>query len=78
MDPADDARFADAPISEWIAAICADLGLTPDWSLWAGEDWAAEEAVTRPDSPFASLWPAPDFGSPPQRDADLRRARPPP
>jgi hypothetical protein len=69
MDPADDARFADAPISEWIAAICADLGLTPDWSLWASEDWAAEEAVTRPDSPFAKLGPqdpppgrSPDWG----------------
>jgi hypothetical protein len=70
MDPADDARFADAPISEWIAAICTDLGLTPDWSLWANEDWDAEEAVTRPDSPFARLGPQ---DPPPARSANWGR-----
>jgi hypothetical protein len=31
-------------IGESIALICRDLGLTPDWSLWAYEDWAKTEA----------------------------------
>lgn len=53
MDPDETARFADAPITEWIAAICQDLGLAPGWDLWSGQDWAIEDAVTRPDSPFA-------------------------
>jgi hypothetical protein len=40
----DELRFADRPISEHVARICRDLGVTPDRSLWAGEDWAIEEA----------------------------------
>ena len=54
-DPADDARFADAPLSQWIAAICKDLGLPPNWTWLANAHWAAEEAVAWPDSPFAKL-----------------------
>ena len=65
-DPALEARFADAPTSAWIAAICRDLDLTPDWNLWAGEDWALEEAVTRPDSPFAKLFGFAPPGPPPE------------
>jgi hypothetical protein len=34
----------DRSIGETIALICADLGITPDWSQWAREDWAREEA----------------------------------
>jgi hypothetical protein len=44
----DDLGFADRPIAEHVARICRDLGVTPDWSLWADEDWAIEEAATRP------------------------------
>ena len=64
-DPADDAKFADAPLTVWITAICKDLGLTPHWPLWAGEDWAALEAVTWPESPFAKLYPPDPRPSPP-------------
>lgn len=30
------------PIPEIIAEICQALGLTPDWSFWAGEDWMVD------------------------------------
>ena len=30
-------RFLDLPFRECIAAICSDLGLNPDWSLWSDE-----------------------------------------
>lgn len=40
----DDLGFADRPIAEQVARICRDLGVTPDWSLWADEDWAIEGA----------------------------------
>lgn len=33
---------ADRSIPELIAQICKALGLAPDWSLWADEDWAAQ------------------------------------
>ncbi len=29
-----DEALADGPIGELVARICADLGVTPDWSLW--------------------------------------------
>jgi hypothetical protein len=45
----------DRPIGELLAHICHDLGLTPDWNDWRGEDWALEEAEARAPSasPFA-------------------------
>jgi hypothetical protein len=47
--------FGTLPIGASIARICADLGLTPDWSLWEDEDWAIEEAQTdAPGSPYAT------------------------
>jgi hypothetical protein len=46
--------FQDRPVGETIARICADLGLTPDWSRWAQEPWAVEEARDKPaGSPYA-------------------------
>jgi len=51
------ADFDERPISAVVAQICADLGLTPDWRLWAKEDWALDEAEAVPDSPFAGLVP---------------------
>ncbi|HEY2661059.1 MAG TPA: hypothetical protein VGI79_15160 [Caulobacteraceae bacterium] len=50
-DAPDEDDFYDQPISAMIARICGDLGLTPDWSLWRNEDWAVEEADTRPRGP---------------------------
>ena len=51
----EEADFADRPIGELVARICADLGVTPDWSLLKDEDWAIEEARTRPPgSPFSA------------------------
>jgi hypothetical protein len=49
--------FGTLPIGASIARICADLGLTPDWSLWEDEDWAIEEAETdAPGSPYGRSW----------------------
>ena len=40
------------PFGDTIAAICRDLGIEPDWSLFPGEDWArlrlASSAATDP------------------------------
>lgn len=53
-DDDEEADFADRPIGELVARICRDLGVTPDWSLFEDDDWAIEEARTRPrGSPFA-------------------------
>ena len=47
------------PIGETIARLCKDLDLTPDWSQWADEDWAIEEAETQAEgSPYAAGAPA--------------------
>jgi hypothetical protein len=54
----DDTDFADRPMGEIVAAICRDLGVEPDWSLWQDEPWAAEalaaEAPGPPPTPFLS------------------------
>jgi len=31
--------FVHRPLKETVAAICDDLGLTPDWSRWTGDGW---------------------------------------
>jgi hypothetical protein len=42
------------PIGATIALICADLGLEPDWDLWADEDWAYDETRAQAKgSPYA-------------------------
>jgi len=53
--PEDEADFLDRPYGELAARICRELGLSPDWSLWADEDWAREEAESREPSgsPYA-------------------------
>lgn len=39
-----------------VAEICKDLGVTIDWSRWADEDWAVQEAETGAEgSPFAKV-----------------------
>jgi hypothetical protein len=43
------------PVGAVIARLCEDYGLEPDWSLWAAEAWAVEEAATNAEgSPYAA------------------------
>jgi hypothetical protein len=70
-DRDEDADFADRPIGELVARICRDLGVTPDWSLFEDDDWAIEEARTRPPgSPFAAHDPTTDDRRSPQVSED--------
>jgi len=44
----------DRPVGALAAQLCRDIGLEPDWSVWADTDWAVEEAATNaPGSPYA-------------------------
>ena len=62
VDPDLDPDFQDRPLGATVALICRGLGLKPDWSQWAGEDWALAEARDRaPGSPYAGASP-PDTG----------------
>ena len=46
------------PISVTIARLCEALDATPDWTLWAAEPWAIEEAEKQmPGSPYADAGP---------------------
>ena len=46
------------PISVTIARLCEALDATPDWTLWAAEPWAVEEAEKQmPGSPYADAGP---------------------
>lgn len=75
----DDALADDAPIGELVARICADLGVTPDWSLWEDQNWAIEyELSLPPDNGIgAERWrrfahpggAAPDLPRPPPPDS---------
>jgi hypothetical protein len=48
-------RFLDRPLRDCVAAICADLGLAPDWSLWSDDaGFAAPEAGPAHD--WSRLW----------------------
>jgi hypothetical protein len=55
---ADDDIYGDIserPMGEIVALICADLGLSPDWSRLAREAWAVDEAASgAAGSPFAA------------------------
>ena len=67
--------FADKPVSEIIAIICKDLGITPDWQAWSLEPWAIEERRTQvPGSPY-NTHPTPIEHTPNiHSDDDLREA----
>ena len=45
-------RYSDRPLRETVERLCADLGLTPDWSLWTedggDEGWAFPPSPPRP------------------------------
>ena len=58
----------DLPLRETVMRICADLGITPDWSRWEAGDWMTSDSPAPPPEPTtqptATLWkPAP----PPKR-----------
>ena len=54
LDPDLDPDFQDRSLGATVARMCRDLGLKPDWSQWAQEDWALAEARDRaPGSPYA-------------------------
>ena len=71
-DPDEDERLHDIvdeylpgsavrPLSAVIADIAAALGITPDWSLWADQDWAQDEAQRQlSGSPYAAGFKPPD------------------
>jgi hypothetical protein len=40
--------LSDWPIGEIVVRICEDLGLSPDWSAWAKEAWAADATLPKP------------------------------
>lgn len=40
----EDEDYSFLPLSALVASICAELGVDPDWSRWAGADWALDEA----------------------------------
>jgi hypothetical protein len=47
-DDDDAADFGERPLGELVAAICRDLGVIPDWSLWQDEPWSAEAMAATP------------------------------
>jgi hypothetical protein len=58
-----DPAFADIeslPLRETVERICADLGITPDWSRWEAEDWNPPAPI------FHGPWPPPRPDDPPK------------
>ena len=33
------AELEDRPLRETVERLCTDLGMSPDWSRWSGDDW---------------------------------------
>lgn len=57
-------EYVACSIGEMVACVCEDMGLSPDWSVWAGEDWAIAEAAAKTEgSPFGTPWPEAEGGS---------------
>jgi hypothetical protein len=52
--------FDDLQLRETVLRICADLGVTPDWSRWEAGDWKT------PDAPAATAAVAPVHKRPPR------------
>jgi hypothetical protein len=49
--------FTDRPVSAFVATLCDAMGLEFDWSQFAHDPWAIDEAETQPEgSPFAEWW----------------------
>jgi hypothetical protein len=54
------------PLKETVEAVCADLGLTPDWSRWTGDGWLPPTSGHQ----WQTMWARPEPG--------LRAPSPPP
>ena len=58
-----------------VAKLCEAMGFEPDWSVWAGEEWAVEEAETNAwGSPYARDWVG--YECPPDVAAEPDRSEP--
>ena len=55
--------FDDLQLRETVLRICADLGVTPDWSRWEAGDWATPDATPKTPAPVQA--PPPRLLSPP-------------
>ena len=74
MDPAF-YRLLNGPLKDAVAAICADLGLRPDWSQWT------EDGFPPPHGDEVEDWDiflAPKAAAPPTRGSDGREPKTPP
>jgi hypothetical protein len=58
-------------VSELVARICKDLGVSVDWSLWEDEAWAIEEAAAR-EPALSGEAPGPDTTHDPPPSTHLR------
>jgi hypothetical protein len=61
--PDDEAGYAYLPINTLVTRICRDLGVQPDWSLWAERAIVADEEADWPDDP-GTAWQAPPAAEP--------------
>jgi hypothetical protein len=64
-------KFLNRPFRECVAAICADLGLSPDWSLWSDQTGFP---VTKNENGPHKNWPR-FWQYNPARAAERRRLR---
>jgi hypothetical protein len=46
------------PLKETVEAVCADLGLTPDWSRWTGDGWLPPTSRYQ----WQTMWGPPEPG----------------
>lgn len=68
--PDEDASYAYLPINTLVTRICRDLGVQPNWSLWAERAIVADEEehwLPPPDSLARMGGSQPDFDPPPRR-----------
>lgn len=45
-------------LKETVEAVCADLGLTPDWSRWTGDGWLPPTSGYQ----WQTMWAPPEPG----------------